>query len=212
MPDYQRQHKKRLAWMPWLYYSLKPKHHVWAKQWQQQLQVELAELESVEFANNCFLAPSAELFAEPGRLISIGENSFIAADCFIHGPVTIGANVAINHQCSFDGGRAGIVIGDDTRIANNVKIYAFNHGLSPSKPIWQQNNTSLGVTIGKDVWIGAGVGIVDGLEISDHSVVAMGAVVTKPVPPWAIVAGNPAKIIGDRRKKPLLHQFPSNRL
>lgn len=200
-PDYTSQHKKRLSWMPWLYYSLKPKHLSWAQPWQQAWQQELSQLETVKIAANCFIAPEAHLFAEPGRDITIDEGSFIAAECFIHGPINIGKQVAINHGCSLDGGSRGITIGDHTRIANNVKIYAFNHGMSPERPIAVQPTTSKGVNIGEDVWIGAGVGIVDGITIGNHAVIGMNAMVTKDVPDWAIVAGNPAIVIGDRRDK-----------
>ena len=43
--------------------------------------------------------------------------------------------------------------------------------------------------------------VVDGVSIGNHVVVGMGSVVTKDVPDWAIVAGNPARVIGDRRSK-----------
>jgi acetyltransferase-like isoleucine patch superfamily enzyme len=199
--DYTQQHKKRLSWMPWLYYSLKPKHLSWARPWQHALQSELCQLETITFEENCFVAPEANLFAEPGRAITVGAHSFIAADCFIHGPVTLGEHVAINHQCSLDGAAQGIQIGNQSRLANNVKIYAFNHGMEPSRPIAVQPTSSKGVMIGEDVWIGAGAGIVDGVTIGDHAIVGMNAMVTKDVPDWAIVAGNPATIIGDRRQK-----------
>lgn len=201
LPDYQSQHKKRLSWMPWLYFSLKDKHLAWAKPWQDQIQATLCRLETVQIGEQCFIAPEAQLFAEPNRDIRIGKHCMIAADCFLHGPIIIGDEVAINHSCSFDGGRVGIKIGNQTRIANNVTIYAFNHGMKPNAPIYQQSANSKGVVIGKDVWIGAQAGIVDGVTIGDHAVVGMGSIVTKDVPDWAIVAGNPAKIIGDRRDK-----------
>lgn len=199
--DYQQQHKQRLAWMPWLYYRLKAKHLQWAKPWQDDIQQRLQALETVQLSENCFIAPDANIFAEPGRLVSLGESSFVAAQSFLHGPITIGDHVAINHGCSIDGGQKGVSIGNNSRIANGVKIYAFNHGMHPEQDIWRQNSQSKGVIIGEDVWIGANACIVDGIEIGDHAVVGMGAVVTKNVAKWAIVAGNPAKIIGDRRDK-----------
>ncbi|MFQ6370229.1 acyltransferase [Shewanella sp. YIC-542] len=189
--------------MPWLWYRLKPKHLTWAAPWQQKIQQQLTAMETVTLGDNCFIAPQAALFAEPGRPITIGRQCMIAANCFLHGPITLGDEVSINHSCSLDGGSKGIIIGNQTRIANNVTIYAFNHGMAPDMPIYRQSSRSRGVVIGKDVWIGAQAGIVDGVTIGDGAVIGMGAVVTKDVPPWAIVAGNPARIIGDRRHKPV---------
>ncbi|WP_163938042.1 DapH/DapD/GlmU-related protein [Paraferrimonas sp. SM1919] len=200
-PDYQTQHKQRLNFMPWLYYKLKPKHLVWAQPWQAQLQASFSALETVRFGDNCFISEQCNLFAEPGRDIIFGDQCAIASDCFLHGPIECGDEVSINHGCSFDGGRAGIKIGNQARIANNVTIYAFNHGMSMDAPIYQQAVTSKGVVIGEDVWVGAKVCIVDGVTIGNHAIVGMGAVVTKDVPEYAIVAGNPAKVIGDRRHK-----------
>ncbi len=200
---YQTQHKKRLSWMPWLYYRLKPKNLQWAKPWQDDIQQALIQLETIEIAEQVFIAPEAALFAEPGRAITLGAESFVAANCFLHGPLVIGREVAINHSCSFDGGKAGITIGDQTRIANQVKLYAFDHGMASDMPIYQQGNRSKGISIGRDVWIGAGAGVRDGVTIGDHAVIAMNAMVTKDVPEFAIVAGNPAKQVGDRRDKPI---------
>lgn len=199
--DYIIQHKERLNWMPWLYYTLKPKQLSWAKPWQEAIQQRIQALETVTLGERCFLAESAKLFAEPGRLIEVGNECMIAAGCFLHGPIKLGNEVSLNHGCSLDGGRAGIQIGDQTRIANTVKIYAFNHGMSLEQPIYQQASNSQGVVIGKDVWIGAAVCITDGVTIGDYAVVGMGSVVTQNVPDYAIVAGNPARVIGDRREK-----------
>ena len=200
---YREQHKKRLSWMPWLYFRLKPKHLSWAKPWQDDIQHALMQLETITLAERVFIAPEAALFAEQGRNITIGEESFVAANCFLHGPLTLGREVAINHGCSFDGGKAGIRIGDQTRIANQCKLYAFDHGMAYDSPIYQQPNTSKGIVIGCDAWIGAGAGVRDGVTIGDHAVVAMNAMVTQNVPDFAIVAGNPARVIGDRRDKPI---------
>ncbi|WP_417346056.1 acyltransferase [Ferrimonas sp.] len=196
---YREQHKRRLNWMPWLYYRLKPKHLEWARPWQQALQQELESMESVSFGQECFLAEECAIFAEPGREVKIGDRCMLATGSFLHGPITLGNEVSINHGCSLDGGRAGLTIGDQSRLANNVSIYAFNHGMELDRPLYQQGVSSKGVTIGKDVWVGARASIVDGVTIGDHAVVGMGAVVTRDVPPYTKVAGNPARIIGDRR-------------
>ena len=87
---YREQHKHRLNYMPWLYWSLKPKHREWAEAWQAEYQAYLMEMETIEIGKNCFISPLAHIFAERGRKITIGDNTFIAADCTLHGPLQIG--------------------------------------------------------------------------------------------------------------------------
>ncbi|MFB2537781.1 MULTISPECIES: acyltransferase [unclassified Acinetobacter] len=198
---YREQHKHRLNYMPWLYWTLKPKHKAWAMAWQNDYQNYLREMEDIEIGEHCFISPLAHIFAEPNRKIVIGDHCFIAADCVLHGPLQIGNEVAINHHCTLDGGRKGIVLSNQVRMAAYCKLYAFNHGIHIDSPIYQQAVTSKGIYIGKDVWLGANVGIVDGVNIGNHAVVGMNSLVSKDVDDFMIVAGNPAQIIGDRRNK-----------
>jgi acetyltransferase-like isoleucine patch superfamily enzyme len=197
---FREQHKRRLSWMPWLYFSLKPRHREWAEAWQRALQEELQRLETIRIGTDCFIAPEARLFGEPGRGILMGDRCAIAADVFLHGPVTLGNDVSINARASLDGGTQGITIGDHTRIATGATLYAFDHGIAPDRLVREQPAKSKGIFIGQDVWVGARAGITDGVKISDHAVIAMGAVVTRDVPEWAIMGGVPAQIIGDRRE------------
>lgn len=199
---YQEQHKQRLNYMPWLYHSLKPRLKSWAKPWQDAIQTRLTQLETVSFGNECFLASSARLFAEPGRNIEVGDYTTIAADVFIHGPAKIGQHVAINHNVSMDGGSSGITIGDHSRIACQCTFFAFNHGMAPDLLVREQAVSSKGIRIGQDVWIGANTSIVDGVDIHDHAIIGMGSVVTQNIPEYAIAVGNPARVIADRRDKP----------
>ncbi|NTX05243.1 acyltransferase [Myxococcus sp. CA051A] len=197
----REQHKLRLSWMPWLYFSLKPRHREWADAWQREVQERLRELETVEIAEGCFIAPEARIFAEPGRAVVIGPGCSIAADAFVHGPVVLGPRVSLNARVSLDGGAGGIRIGEGTRIATGATLYAFDHGLAPDRPVRDQPVTSQGITLGADVWIGANAGVTDGVTVGDHAVVAMGAVVTRDVPAWAVVGGVPARVLGDRRQR-----------
>ena len=192
---YREQHKHRLNYMPWLYRSLKPKNRVWAEAWQKEYQEYLMSMETVEIGENCFISPLAHIFAEPGRKIKIGDNTFIAADCTLHGPLEIGSKVAINHHCILDGGRVGIKLHDQVRIAAYCHLYAFDHGMDTDMPIYQQAVRSQGIEIERDVWLGAHVGIKDGVHIAEQAIVGMNSMVTKHVEKRAIVAGNPAKFI-----------------
>ena len=192
---YREQHKHRLNYMPWLYWTLKPKNRGWAEAWQKDYQAYLMEMETVEIGENCFISPLAHIFAEPGRKIIIGDNSFIAADCTLHGPLEIGNEVAINHHCILDGGRAGIQLHDQVRIAAYCHLYAFDHGMDLAQPIYQQPVRSQGIEIGKDVWLGAHAGVKDGIHIDAHAVIGMNSMVTKNVEARAVMAGNPAQFI-----------------
>lgn len=192
---YRAQHQHRLNYMPWLYWRLKAKHRAWADSWQKEYQDYLQAMETVEIGQNCFISPLAHIFAEPGRKVVIADNTFIAADCVIHGPVTIGAEVAINHHCVLEGGRVGIEIADQARLAAYCHLYAFEHGIGLHEPMYQQPVTSKGIRIGRDVWLGAHVGVKDGVHIADHAVVGMHSMVTKSVAEKQIVVGNPARFL-----------------
>lgn len=196
---YREQHQRRLSHMPWLYARLKPEQRAWADAWQAEIQAALTRLETVSIGRNCFIAPDAAIFAEPGRPIVIGDDCLIAAGTFLHGPITLGNGVSINHATSLDGGRAGIRIGDHCRIASHCTLFAFNHGLQADRLVCEQPVTSKGIVIGRDVWIGANSGIVDGVQIADGAVVGMGSVVTRSIEINTIVAGNPARMVGLRR-------------
>jgi acetyltransferase-like isoleucine patch superfamily enzyme len=185
--------------MPWLYGSLKPRHRAWAEAWQREVQAELARLETVELGEGCFIAPEAHIFAEPGRPVRIGDRSWVAAEAFLHGPIELGPDVSVNPRVYLDGGRAGIVVGEGARLAAGVRMFAFDHGIAPGRPIREQPVRSSGIRVGRDVWVGAGAGLTDGVTVGDGAVVGMGAVVTRDVPPGAVVGGVPARILGHRR-------------
>ena len=195
---YREQHQLRLAYMPWLYDTLKPAQRVWAQAWQADIQASLVALETVEIGQDVFIAPQARIFAEPGRTIRIGDGVRIAADCVLHGPITLGAHVSVNHHVTMDGGSAGITIGAHARIAAYATLFAFNHGMAAGRRVREQAVSSRGIRIGEDVWIGARAGIVDGITIGDGAVVGMNAQVTRDVAPGSIVGGNPAAVIGQR--------------
>ena len=106
--------------------------------------------------------------------------------------IRVGRNVFVNQNCTFyDLG--GLDIADDVMIGPNVSLITAGHPLDPS--------TRRAVTIGKpivierNVWIAAGATIIGGVTIGENSVVAAGSVVTKDVPPNALVGGNPARVI-----------------
>ncbi len=95
----------------------------------------------------------------------------------------------------------GVVeIGEDVLLGPGVKIWSANHGFSdPSKPIQDQPYERKKVTIGNGCWIGANSFLMPGVNLGEGCIVSAGAVVgAKDYPPYKIIAGNPARIIGAR--------------
>lgn len=193
--------QERLTWMPWLWEQLSRDERDAVARWQADVQARWALYGDVTLGADCVIAPDVTVFAEPGRPIRIGDRCGIAAGVYLHGPITLGRRVSLHPRVTLDGGRAGLVIGDGTRIANGATLFAYDYGLDPTTAIMDQPVTSRGIRVGDDVWIGAGAGITDGVTVGDHAVIGMGAVVTRDVPDWAIVGGSPARVIGDRRDR-----------
>lgn len=95
-----------------------------------------------------------------------------------------------------------VVIGDNVMMGPDVKIYSRNHGIeSIDIPMMHQPSKEYQTRIGNDVWIGANVIVLAGVSVGNHCILAAGAIVTKDVPDYAIVGGNPAKIIRMRNEK-----------
>ena len=122
---------------------------------------------------------------------NLGENSIIYTPIKAVVPqnVKIGKNVTIMNNVLFMAA-GGIEIGDNSLLAAYSKIISNDHD-----PYDLPTITCLPVKIGKYVWIGAGAIILKGVTIGDHAIVGGGSVVNKDVPPYAIVVGNPAKIV-----------------
>lgn len=138
-----------------------------------------------------------------GPDVSLGRGAMLLAH---GGSIRLGRHVSVNPYCLLHGD-GGLTIGDHTRIASHTVIVAANHTFDdPDTPTWKQPLNRRGITVGRDVWIGAGCRVLDGVTIGDGAVIAAGAVVTKDVAPGEIVGGVPAKVIGCRGKPRPLHQ------
>ena len=145
-----------------------------------------------------------------GPDVSLEAPCTISAACNLKSHVSIGAFTVLTSSRS-EGYIGNVDIGRYCSIAYGVNIGMFEHPVDwlstttrqylPShvhgaKPVHLRNfDPSPRTVIGNDVWIGVGATLIDGVKIGDGAIIAAGAVVTKDVPPYAIVGGVPAKII-----------------
>ena len=110
--------------------------------------------------------------------------------------IRIGDNSHINFSAMLDG-RNGLVIGDNVDIGEYAKIWSLEHDPNSNEHVTRGKCTR----IGDHAWIAPWSIIMPGVKIGRGAVVAGGAVVTRDVPPLAIVAGVPAKVIGWRNNE-----------
>lgn len=117
----------------------------------------------------------------------IGANCNICAHCFIEGDVVIGNNVTV---------KSGVYLWNATRIEDDVFIgpnATFTNDVMPRSKIYP--DSFLNITIKRGASIGANATLLPGITVGEYAMVGAGAVVTKNVAPYTIVAGNPAKLI-----------------
>lgn len=157
--------------------------------------------------NNIFLCTttkiteSAKVETRFGGEIFIGENTEVLDGVLI---LTYGGKIKIGNDCSINPytiiyGHGGVEVGNNVLIAGHCMIIPNNHNFSNKNiSIREQGNTSKGIIIEDDVWIGHACSILDGVTLGKGSVISAGSVVTKSVEPYTIVAGIPAKTINKR--------------
>lgn len=140
--------------------------------------------------------------------VVIGEGTKIWFFCHIQSGARIGKNCSLGQNVNVSN---NVTIGDNCKIQNNVSIYegvtleddvfcgpacVFTNDLTPRAAFPKRHENYGKTVVGKGASIGANATIVCGHKLGKYSMVAAGAVVTKDVPDYALVAGVPARIIG----------------
>ena len=142
---------------------------------------------------------------DPGCMIGDGTRiwhfSHIMPGCSIGRNCNIGQNVVISPQ---------VVLGDNVKVQNNVSVYTgvtcgddvflgpscvFTNVVNPRSAV-SRKDQYLKTHVGKGASIGANATIVCGHTIGEYAMIGAGAVVTKDIPPYALVVGNPSRQIG----------------
>jgi UDP-2-acetamido-3-amino-2,3-dideoxy-glucuronate N-acetyltransferase len=119
----------------------------------------------------------------------IGSDCKLAHNVFVEGGVTVGDRVVIkDNVCLYD----GLEIADDVFVGPNA---VFTNVRNPRAHVSRKDAFEK-TTIGRGVTVGANATIVCGNDIAEYAMIGAGAVVTKDVPAFALMAGNPARRIG----------------
>ena len=131
--------------------------------------------------------------------LQCGEGAIIEAGfhCDYANQITVGDRTFININCTvLDApiSKGAISIGDDCLIGPNVQLLAVSHAVNPAERL-KKENFAAPITIGNNVWIGAGAIILAGVTVGDNAVIGAGSIVTKDIVTNTMAAGNPAKKI-----------------
>lgn len=150
-------------------------------------------------------------FAHPSSYVdegnNIGEGTKIWHFCHIMPNCIIGSNCNIGQNVVIS---AEVILGNNVKVQNNVSIYTgvvceddvflgpsmvFTNIINPRSAI-NRREQYVRTHVGKGATIGANATIICGYDIGQYAFIGAGAVVTKSVPPYALIVGNPARQIG----------------
>jgi len=184
----------------------------WLKQYIEQEQIALNKQNCTIGDNTIFISGATVLNTQnQPKNIQIGNDCMIKGELFIafsSGKITIGNNSFVGENSKI-WSAAEVKIGNYVQISHNVNIIDTNtHSLEFEKRRIEykdvitkgyiENNNEIRtapIVIGDDVWISFNASVLKGVTIGKGAVIAAGAVVTKDVEPFTLVAGNPAKPI-----------------
>ena len=132
----------------------------------------------------------------------------VGLDVTIHADVNFGSGIhveigdysSLNYRCSVSNDTK---IGSHVMMGSEVLVISGSHNFDSIDAPMREQGAPLRrpVIIGDDVWIGARSIILPGVRVGSHSIIGAGSIVTKDVPDWAIVAGNPARLIRYRKSE-----------
>jgi acetyltransferase-like isoleucine patch superfamily enzyme len=146
----------------------------------------------------CFICPHVKLEIGRGATLRIGRWAWIGHACKIRvheGEVSIGAKTVIGQECTISAFQH-VSIGRECIVADRVMLIDFDHGAAEvERPVRLQGIYKRDVRVGHNVWIGYGACILRGVTVGDNAIIGTSAVVTKPMPANAVIAGSPARVI-----------------
>ena len=150
----------------------------------------------------CFIGPRVSLQIGRRGRVELGRWSWVGHGCKLRcheGVISIGAKTVLGQECTISAYQR-VSIGRECVIADRVMMIDFDHGsVEVDRPVRLQGIYKRDVRVGHNVWIGYGACVLRGVTVGDNAIVGTNAVVTKDVPPNAVVAGVPARVVRMRQ-------------
>ena len=167
--------------------------------------VKIVNPEFISVGDNVTISDHVTLIArgEKGITLSDGvrlqDRVYLDTERVEEGYITVGKGVYIGTGTTLFGHR-GLEIGDDCLLAQGINLTPYSHIFDdPSRIIYSQGGHCEKVTIGNDVYIGMGCKIMYSGNIGEGSVIGCGSTVVKPIPPYSVAVGSPARVLKERK-------------
>jgi acetyltransferase-like isoleucine patch superfamily enzyme len=133
-----------------------------------------------------------------GSRVFLGRNTLLACK---DGDIVLEDGVNISYNCVVFSA-SSVRVGAETLVAAYCYLVGGGHDFDRADlPVVQQGRPSRGIAVEPGGWLGTGAAVLDGVTVGANAIVGAHAVVTEDVPPFAIVAGVPARVIRDRRQR-----------
>lgn len=156
------------------------------------------------FRSRALVSHKAEVELSP--YLQLGKGVVISSFCKFKAtdaPLHVGRDSGFATGCFISSHGRGIEIGAHCVVGPNVSITSSNYQtVLNGVPFKHQGQTSKGVKIGNNVWVGSNVTILDGTVVGDNCIVVANSLVNRRFPPNCIIQGNPAKILMKRHHAP----------
>ena len=167
--------------------------------------VKIVNPELISVGDNVIIGDDTTIIARAGSEITIGNHVRLQQRVYLDterktGYIHIGNDVYIGTGTTLFG-HVGLEIGDHVLMAQYITLTPYSHIYDdPDTTIIKQGGHCEKVTIGRDVYVGMGVCIMYSGNIGEGSVIGAGSTVVKPIPPYSVAVGSPAKVIKKREK------------
>ncbi len=155
--------------------------------------------DNVSIGDGCTLIARGEKGITLSDGVRLQHRVYLDTERREEGYIQIGKGVYIGTGTTLFGHR-GLEIGDDCLLAQNITLTPYSHIFDdPNNIIYSQGGHCEKVTIGRDVYIGMRAAVMYSGNIGEGSVIGAGSVVVKPIPPYSVAVGAPAKVIKERK-------------